>query len=479
MPIPNISGLSDPLNYNTPFDEQENLSRPVSVPPLIYHPETMVGSTGDVPIPAHNRDRLGNIYPIMPPTEVIEHPGVTLESLAQSAAMQPALKPVSQSIADRISERGSAYSDVASYMTDVYRDAYNLAAAQGIDLKSEEGRQWMNNTITQARGSAQDFVAPSTKDDVVETKWGLISKKTGKPVYEAPEAQMQRSVLERMNGIQSPTLGSSPTITQGPSLIPTSLPKTDEGVPDGMRRTKQLAEQAAQNPELADLPIYKAATTAWDKHLEREDKRAEKDAKRASEGELKPTGEIQKEYGSMEGVRTSTQQLRQKIQELRNNGVKEPSQSEKVILNIAYQNPETAIGAIMTAAATGQIRPEVAEVEAIRAQIESAYTAARAGLSQTAGEVKKTIPTAPILFDSWDRMLKKSDAMDDIANEYFKRAHRKYPSLKRTSDESVATTESQEIPTYQSLSDAEAAGHKKGDKVKIMHLGKIRTATMK
>lgn len=151
--------------------------------------------------------------------------------------------------------------------------------------------------------------------------------------------------------------------------------------------------------------------------------------KSKSGSEKAPPAKVQDQYIGSQNLFKTGPRLEQKIAELRAAGIQEPSAFEKAIINVAYQDPKGLISGLTTAIATGQIRPEIAELEQIRAEIESNYTTSKAGLSQTASEVKRTIPVAPTRFDSWDRQLSKTKNLVEIAGIHVSNVNRQYPSF--------------------------------------------------
>lgn len=277
MPLPNISGLSDPMNYNTPYDYQEDLNQAPRVPPLDipgalantsnlkYRPSTMVGSTGDVPIPAHYRDEVGNIYPIMPPTTTIDT-GETLAErqarLAQSATMTPELKPIQQIL----TEKGAKYSDPVDYLNDVKSHAYELARAQGIDINQPDGQQWMQQTLTAAKQAMPEYVVPTTKDDVMNIDGMLYDIKHKKVLYDPFNPQ----------GSQQPDqMGQPPQV---PGLPQSAGPETPEDPRKRLyEQDKAFVSQYAGNPRVQQNPRFKDAVKRMDDY-EKEQRSIAKDA---------------------------------------------------------------------------------------------------------------------------------------------------------------------------------------------------------
>jgi hypothetical protein len=246
--IPRISGQSDPLDYNSPYDERASQNKSMTVPPLDipsalaqqdpsmrYQPSTMEGSTGDVPIPAHYRDDTGNIYPIMPPTVTIDT-GETLADrqnrLAQSRTQIPELKPIQQ----QLTEKNAKYSDPVDYLNDVKSHAYQLANAQGIDINSPDGANWMKQTMEAAKGAVAEYVVPPIKD-----RYKVI-----------PELGI---IVDMTNGTSKPVGDQGPEVPQPPKGTGNSEDDSQPQV-DVMQRD---IERAHQDPLFARTGRGRAA----------------------------------------------------------------------------------------------------------------------------------------------------------------------------------------------------------------------------
>lgn len=100
------------------------------------------------------------------------HPYMSSETLADPTTGRPyehdlptdngdrsPLRPISQVLAERVQQKG-AYEDAPTYLADARKHAYDLARAMGIDLQSQQGQQWMDQTLMAAKGAAQEFVKP-------------------------------------------------------------------------------------------------------------------------------------------------------------------------------------------------------------------------------------------------------------------------------------------------------------------------------
>lgn len=262
--------------------------------------------------------------------------------------------------------------------------------------------------------------------DVNSGRW-IVEGADGLPVaYQIPlaESLVQSTQIPSASDIPSvdPTLFSGAPTT---SIIPsTPTARTLAGTID--QRSKTAEEAKKEEQAFRENLQQKAQTfTAEQNKLQREYLQG----KEASKPAKQPPAKIQDQYMGAQNLFKTAPRFKQKIDELRKKGIAEPTSAEKAVINAAYQDPKGLVSGFITAVATGKIRPEIAEVEQLRAEIESNYTTSKAGLSQTASEVKRTIPVAPSRFDSWDRMLSKIKNLEEISGIYTKNVNRQYPGF--------------------------------------------------
>lgn len=322
---------------------------------------------------------------------------------------------------------------LAQFPETIQQDALNrqlslaVQQAQLDRLKRPQVFQTAGGLLVEDQTNPQGFRTVAAPVATAAPRLGriIVDQPTGRIFEVTPTGVRERTLTEgALAGVQ-PSIESdifdstAPIVAPAPAAGGVLSPKLPPEVglktrnfvqPDGTTHTFSVD---SKGNKVADLGISRAAPVLT----------------ATQRGEKAPPAELQKQYIGSQNLFQTAPRLESKIAELRKAGVKEPTSFERSIINLAYQDPKGLLSGFATAVATGQIRPEIADLEQLRAEIESNYVTAKAGLSQTASEVKRTIPVAPTRFDSWDRMLSKTKNLREVAGINVANINKQYPTF--------------------------------------------------
>lgn len=214
-----------------------------------FIPSTMEGSTGDVPLPPRFMDQFGGSRTAMPPVFSMDRPDINLAERAQQAAQQPKLMPIQQQL---ISEN-KKYEDLPSYRSDVLRRAYQLAQAQGIDVSSPQGQNWLSKTTKAAEESAGTYVHTPMKDRYEATKYGILDHTTGqiKP-FNTPSELRDLLHGHKMNSIEQQAAADEAGIK--PPTAPDYMPTVQSEIKSPpVAAAPSNGEEAGIDPEVVRM----------------------------------------------------------------------------------------------------------------------------------------------------------------------------------------------------------------------------------
>lgn len=172
-----INSTMNPMNYGaSPMYEDEQA--PPSMPYLPVGATRTYAPTADRP--GMSTTTLSEKY-INDRGDTVDQAGNVL-----FPAIQPTqLRPVAQVMNDKITKEKKRYEDPASFLADVRSEAYNLANNLGMDPRSQEYSEFVEQTVNQGREAVKrgEFVTPHMPVDkarYVETERGIFDGVTGK-----------------------------------------------------------------------------------------------------------------------------------------------------------------------------------------------------------------------------------------------------------------------------------------------------------
>lgn len=184
-----------------------------------------------VPTPRHYVDAQQRIYPAGPVSE-------TLYETGQSINTAPRKR-----IGDRILEMGgdNGFESPFAYEKAVMKSIQDTAVERGIDLESQQGRQWYKQARAQHMADMPTRIAQSDKERYKFQDGGVWDTRKGE-WREKPTSAIANEYLKNVNNYQSPEAGAggAEAPLPAPKRAPAQLAAT---IPELANYNKQIDEE--------------------------------------------------------------------------------------------------------------------------------------------------------------------------------------------------------------------------------------------